>query len=197
MSRYKIIVITGNVHKKREIETILSEYDSTFEIDIEPSIRKLEIQADDISEIARRAVMEISRLLKPQRDTYIVLEDDGLFIDALGGFPGPYSEYVYRTLGLDGILKLMYNTENRSAIFKAALGILTPSGKVEIVQGACKGRIAESKRGKGGFGYDPIFIPHGYDMTFAEMSIEEKCKISHRARAFRTLADLIISGVLK
>ncbi len=197
MSQFKIILVTGNLNKKREVETILSEYDSTFTVEMDPTLRKVEIQADDIADIARQAMLEISRIIKPRKDTYIVLEDDGLYIDALGGFPGPYSEYVYRTLGLDGVLKLMNGVENRSATFRAALGVLTPSGKVELVQGSCRGRIAESKRGKGGFGYDPIFIPSGYDVTFAEMSIEEKCKISHRAKAFRTLADLIISGVLK
>ncbi|NPA23328.1 MAG: RdgB/HAM1 family non-canonical purine NTP pyrophosphatase [Crenarchaeota archaeon] len=197
MTRYRILLITGNVHKKREVEIILSDYESMFEVEMEPNIRKVEVQADDIYDIARQAMLDISRIVKPRKDTYLVLEDDGLYIEALGGFPGPYSEYVYRTLGLEGILKIMSGIENRSAVFRAALGVLTPSGKVEVVQGSCRGRIADSKRGKGGFGYDPIFVPLGYDITFAEMGIEEKCKISHRARAFRTLADLIVSGVLK
>ena len=197
MTRYRILLITGNVHKKREVEIILSDYESMFEVEMEPNIRKVEVQADDIYDIARQAMLDISRIVKPRKDTYLVLEDDGLYIEALGGFPGPYSEYVYRTLGLEGILKIMSGIENRSAVFRAALGVLTPSGKIEVVQGSCRGRIADSKRGKGGFGYDPIFVPLGYDITFAEMGIEEKCKISHRARAFRTLADLIVSGVLK
>ncbi len=197
MAEYRIILITGNIHKKIEVEKILSEYENTFIVDIEPNIKKVEIQDDDISKIARNAIAEIAKILKPRKNTYVVLEDDGLYIDALGGFPGPYSEYVYRTIGLDGILKLMKNIQNREATFRAALGVYTPSGSIEVVQGICRGYIAESKRGSEGFGYDPIFIPEGYDKTFAELGIEEKCKISHRARAFRKLADLIISGVLK
>ncbi len=197
MTSIKIVLITGNINKKKEVEKILSEYDNMFIVDIEPSIKKIEIQADDISKIAKEAIYQVSRILRPRKDTYVVLEDDGLYIDALGGFPGPYSEYVYRTIGLDGILKLMGNVENRDATFRAALGIYTPSGNIDVIQGMCRGYIAKSKRGSEGFGYDPIFIPHGYDKTFAELGIDEKCKISHRARAFRTLADLIISGILR
>jgi len=197
MAEYRILLVTGNIHKKREVEVILSKYGDTFEVELAPHLRKLEIQSDDLVEIARKAIEHIASVVKPQENTYIVIEDDGLFIDALNGFPGPYSAYVYKTIGLQGILKLMEGVTNRSATFRSVLGVYTPSGRIEIVQGQVRGVIATEIRGTHGFGYDPIFIPEGYDKTFAEMTIEEKCKVSHRARAFDNLATAILSGVLK
>ncbi len=194
--KIRILLVTGNENKRREVEKILSEYD-IFVVEKAPFLKKLEIQADDLEEIARVAIENIARAVKPMENTYIVVEDDGLFIHALRGFPGPYSAYVYETIGLDGILKLMEGIEDRRATFRSVLGVLTPSGKIGIVQGQVDGYIAKEKRGTGGFGYDPIFIPEGQDRTFAEMSIEEKCRVSHRARAFRRLAEAIINGVLK
>ncbi len=196
MTRYRIVVVTGNVNKKREIELILSDFGESFEVLTEPSLRKLEIQADQVEDIARAAIENIARVVKPRSSTYIVVEDDGLYIEALGGFPGPYSEYVYRTIGLRGVLKLLEDVDNRRAVFKSALGVYTPSGKIEVVCGEVSGYIARELRGSGGFGYDPIFVPDGYDLTFAEMSLEEKCRVSHRARAFRELGKLILSGSL-
>ncbi len=192
----RIVLVTGNENKRKEVECILSKF-GNFVVEKAPYLKKLEVQSDSLEEIARTAIENIARAVKPQPDTYIVVEDDGLFIDALRGFPGPYSAYVYQTIGLDGILKLLEGVEDRRATFRSVLGVLTPSGKIEIIQGSVNGYIAKEKRGTGGFGYDPIFIPEGYDKTFAEMSLEEKCEVSHRARAFRNLADAILSGILK
>ncbi len=196
MLSYRILIVTGNVHKKREIEYILSRVSDQFQVEMLPNLKKLELQSDDICEIARAAIENIARVVKPQPNTYIVVEDDGLYIEALGGFPGPYAEYVYRTIGLKGILKLMENVQDRRAKFRSALGVYTPSGRIEVVIGEVEGYIAENIRGTGGFGYDPIFIPSGYNKTFAEMTLEEKCEVSHRAKAFRKLGELILSGFL-
>jgi len=196
MAKYKILIVTGNPHKKIEIEYILHRLSPDFQVELVPYYKKVEIQSDDVTEIARVAIENIARIVKPQSGTYIVVEDDGLYIEALGGFPGPYAEFVYRTIGLRGILKLMENVQDRRATFRSALGVYTPSGQVKVIVGEVRGYIAEEIRGSGGFGYDPIFIPEGYNKTFAEMSLEEKCEISHRARAFRKLGELILSGAL-
>ena len=196
MSSYRIVLVTSNINKKREVEIILSRY-NCFTVDIAPHLRKVEIQSDSLEDIARTAIQHIAQVVKPQENTYIVVEDDGLFIDALRGFPGPYAEYIFRTIGLTGILKLMEGVQDRSATFKSVLGVYTPSGNITVIVGEVRGKIAESIRGTGGFGYDPIFIPEGYSKTFAEMTIEEKCRVSHRARAFSKLAEAIVSGTLR
>ena len=116
-------------------------------------------------------------------DRPVMIDDSGLFVDALKGFPGVYSSYVFKTVGCDGILSLMRGVEDRKARFECCIGFMAPGGKPRIIKGASKGSIASQKAGSGGFGYDPIFVPEGYSETFAQMEIPEKNKISHRGRA--------------
>ncbi|NOZ89276.1 MAG: RdgB/HAM1 family non-canonical purine NTP pyrophosphatase, partial [Crenarchaeota archaeon] len=120
--------------------------------------------------------------------TPVAVEDAGLFVDALSGFPGPYSSYVYKTIGVHGILRLLEGEENRAARFVSVIAYAGPWG-VQLFRGEVKGSIAAEPRGSGGFGFDPIFIPEGADKTFAEMNIEEKNMYSHRARAARKLCS--------
>ncbi len=177
-------LITRNKHKLDEANAILEEYDLRLE---QADIEKLEIQHNDLHVIAWRAALNAYRILgKP-----VVVDDSGLFIKALSGFPGPYSSYVYRTLGLNGVLKLLENSTDRSACFKSVVAAVIPplSG---VFAGSVCGWIAEQPRGEGGFGFDPIFIPEGSDRTFAEMSLREKNLLSHRARAFRAFAKWYI-----
>ena len=187
----KVIFITGNENKYREVEFVLSKFN--IEVFMENKFRKIELQSDNLEEIAKKSIEYISQILKPSKDAYYVVEDDGLFIEALNGFPGPYSAYVYKTIGLKGILKLMEGVENRTAYFISILGVLCPDGQIRLFKGIVKGVISSEIKGIHGFGYDPIFIPEGYDKTFAEMKLEEKCEISHRARAFQELAKYILS----
>ena len=176
----QLLFATGNVNKVREASLILSR----FNIGIRPvDVRKVEIQSDSIEEIVEYA-------LRASCMDWLVVEDDGLFIEALRGFPGPYSSYVYRTIGLEGVLKLMEGASNRSAYFKSVVG-LCMGGRIYLFTGVVKGMIAGEIRGSLGFGYDPIFIPEGYDKTFAEMGPVEKSRISHRARAFTSLAEFL------
>jgi len=113
----------------------------------------------------------------------IMIDDSGLFIDALKGFPGVYSSYVFRTVGCDGILRLMEGVKNRSARFECCIGFLVPGKEPHISKGVAKGSISEKKAGTGGFGYDPVFVPDGYVKTYAQIEVTEKNKISHRGRA--------------
>ncbi|MHA2407741.1 MAG: non-canonical purine NTP pyrophosphatase, partial [Candidatus Ranarchaeia archaeon] len=118
----------------------------------------------------------------------IFVEDAGLFIDSLNGFPGPYSSYVLKTLGLNGILALMKNIEERRAEFRAVVAFIHPADReVEIFNGITKGRISGTIRGEQ-WGYDPIFIPHGQTKTYAEMESSTKNKLSHRFQALNKFA---------
>ena len=116
-------------------------------------------------------------------DRPIMIDDSGLFIDALKGFPGVYSSYVFKTLGNDGILGLMEGKELRSARFECCIGFKMPGKDPFIAKGVARGSIATKESGTGGFGYDPIFIPEGDSRTYAEIAVNEKNRISHRGKA--------------
>jgi XTP/dITP diphosphohydrolase len=123
----------------------------------------------------------------------MVVEDAGLFVDALNGFPGPYAAYAYRTIGNKGLLRLMETADNRKARFKSVVAFF--SSKLELpacFEGIVRGEIVrkERKASNGpGFGFDPIFKPDNSDKTFAQMDVVEKCKRSHRAAAFRKFGE--------
>ena len=147
--------------------------------------KKTEIQSDSLNRIASYAAQEaVNRL-----GTAVVTEDAGLFIDELNGFPGPYSSYVFDRIGTKGILTLMEKISRRDAKFRSVVAFCTPGGKPKCFSGTVVGRIGVHSRGAGGFGFDPIFIPStGDGRTFAQMSVEEKNRISHRAASFRKLS---------
>jgi len=184
----RFVVVTSNPGKAREFENIFSEYKLSFRI--EP-IKTPEIQAMDLRIIAEESAIYAYDILREP----VLVEDAGLFINALNGFPGPFSSYAYKTIGIKGILKLMENVEDRRARFLSVIAFYTPMiGGVKIFTGEVEGYIAMEPRGSGGFGFDPIFIPaEGDGRTFAEQSIEEKNKLSHRARAAKKFAEWILS----
>jgi len=177
----KLYFVTGNEHKLLEAREVLKPYGFLVE---RLRARKLEIQSDSLVEIVKVAVQSLGDVGVP-----VFVEDAGLFIGALNGFPGPYSAYVYRTIGVSGILKLMEGVENRSAYFESAVALRMPNGEVEVFVERVKGFISTEARGTGGFGFDPIFIPEGHTRTFAEMSLHEKNTLSHRAKALRSMAE--------
>jgi len=115
-----------------------------------------------------------------------IIDDSGLFVTALKDFPGVYSAHCYKTLGWQGILKLLEGADDRSARFECCAGLLI-DGKRHIFTGVTEGSISEAPRGESGFGFDPVFIPNGTSMTFAEMDHSIKNRISHRGRAFSAL----------
>ncbi|MCS7095312.1 MAG: XTP/dITP diphosphatase [Thaumarchaeota archaeon] len=149
-----------------------------------------EVQSDDLSEIAKRAAVEAHGLFGGP----LAVEDSGLFVEELRGFPGPYTSYVYRTLGVHGLLKLMSGVRNRRAYFESAVGYVDTHGLVRVFLGRVEGTIAEKPEGFSGFGFDPVFVPEGETRTFAEMSTDEKNLFSHRARALRSLVDHLLGG---
>ncbi len=181
--------VTTNVHKFQEARRILSEYKIATAL---LRIGAVEIQDDDPENIAKASAMDAVK----NSGLPIFVEDAGIFVDALNGFPGPYSSYVYRTVGTKGVLKLMRNVKSRDAYFQAVVAYSSPNEEPISFTGKVKGKISLKERGTSGFGYDPIFVPSkGDGRTFAEMSAEEKNRLSHRAKALRKFAEWYISGV--
>ena len=172
-----LIFVTGNRHKFEEIGEIAAKQGLKLEMRDLPC---KEIQADELEEVARQSAVDACTLLgKP-----CFVEDAGLFVRALRDFPGPYSSYVFRTIGNNGLLKLTVNMKNRRAEFRSAVSYCKPNSKPLIFSGRVVGKIALRPRGSHGFGFDPIFVPsEGDGRTFAEMAIAEKNALSHRARA--------------
>lgn len=150
-----------------------------------------EIQADSLEKIVRFG----ATVLDEEMPGDYLIDDSGLFIDALGGFPGPYSSYVHKKVGCAGVLRLMAGVADRAATFETAL-LLRRKGEHQTFRGEVRGTIEDRERGKGGFGFDPIFTPKGETKTFAEMSLKEKNQHSHRARAAEALAEYL-AGLAK
>jgi XTP/dITP diphosphohydrolase len=144
-----------------------------------------EMQADSLQEVALQGVTDVRRrFTKP-----FMLEDAGLFIDSLQGFPGVYSKYVFFTIGLPGILRLLETEKKRCAVFRSVYAYSKPGEKPFIVVGECNGTISTETKGKNGFGYDPLFVPDGASRTFGEMTTEEKNRFSHRSKALDALVE--------
>ena len=191
----EIFFATSNSHKVSEAAAILDPLGHR----VQPLLlngRPLELvepQAEGIEEVARskleQAVEATSGMLGSQ--TAILVEDSGLFVDSLGGFPGPFSSYVESTIGLQGILSLMEGVESRGAEYRA-VAVLGFEGETLRSSGSCKGVISTTASGSNGFGYDPIFVPEeGDGRTCGELSPHEKSQVSHRARALKGLSELL------
>ena len=180
--------VTSNIHKFQEARRVLSEYKiATAKL----RVGAVEIQDDSLENIAEASVLDAVK----NCGLPIFVEDAGLFIEALKGFPGPYSKYVYNTIGTKGILKLMKNIENRSAHFQSVIAFSSPDEQPTCFRGKVEGKISLQERGTSGFGYDPIFKPtEGNGRTFAEMTLNEKNGYSHRAEALRKFAEWYSSG---
>jgi len=177
--------VTGNVHKFHEARDVLSKYNiATAMLNIEA----VEIQDDDLKKIATASASDAAQ----KSGLPVFVEDAGLFIKALNGFPGPYSNYIYRTIGTKGVLKLMERITQRDAYFHSVIAFHNPNEKREPLcfDGRVDGKLTYDERGKQGFGFDPIFEPfRKRGATFAEMSSEEKNRYSHRAQALRKFAS--------
>lgn len=180
----KVSFVTSNVHKFEEAKAVLTQYDIEL---IQIPIPILEIQSEDLREIIIYKAIEAAKVIDPP----FIVEDTGLYISELNGFPGPYASYVYKSLGLRNILKLMKNIDNRAAVFRAVGAVVYRKNVFKIFESIVEGTIAESIRGGRGFGYDPIFIPNGSTYTFAEMSTDEKNQYSHRGKLFSKIGRFL------
>jgi XTP/dITP diphosphohydrolase len=188
----KLVIATNNAHKLQEIAAILGD-----EIEL-LSLKDIRC-FDEIPETAE--TLEGNALMKARyiRDRFgmdCFADDTGLEVEALHGAPGVYSA---RYAGGDGhdseanmqkLLKELQGETNRAARFRTVIALLM-DGEEHLFEGIVNGSIIEEKRGAAGFGYDPLFVPTGYDATFAELGEEVKNQISHRARAVQQLVDFL------
>ena len=179
-----IYFITGNKGKLLEAKEKFSSMDIKI---VQKDLGYPEVQADALEDVARFGVEHV----KEQLDHPFILEDAGLFIDALNGFPGVYSAYVFHTIGLKGILDLLEEVEvnKRTALFRSVFAYGEPGQKSKFFVGECPGTITTREFGDHGFGYDPIFIPDGEKRTFAQMDANEKNRFSHRGKSLEKLLD--------
>ena len=174
----KLKLITSNQGKVDEFRDALSEHGVEIE---HARIPYDEIQTADLEEVVRNGM---DALRKTGLNDFII-DDSGLFVNGLKDFPGVYSSYVQKTIGNDGILDLMKGCKERSAEFRCCIGC-DIKGETIIVTGICKGSILTTGRGNKGFGFDPIFSVDG-KRSFAEISMDEKNKMSHRGIAIKLL----------
>jgi XTP/dITP diphosphohydrolase len=187
----RILLITGNMNKAREISGILGNtHPGIFSIEVGDRVEKLEIQSESLREIAITALRTALKNIDPRRWHSVLVEDSGLFIEALAGFPGPFSSYVFKKIGIMGVLKLLEGVSHRRACYRAAVAF-TIGDSIDVEEGEVCGVISTTPRGDKGFGFDPIFIPEGYEETMAELGEEIKNTISHRAIAIRRAARRI------
>ncbi|MCI9625871.1 MAG: RdgB/HAM1 family non-canonical purine NTP pyrophosphatase [Clostridia bacterium] len=184
----KVVLASNNAGKLREFREIL---EGLFEI---VSLRELGLEADpeetgsSFAENARIKAEYSCRL----SGLPALADDSGLEVDALGGAPGIYSARYAPGTDADRVVKLlqdMENVEKRTARFVSVVALVYPDGRQVTARGTCEGVITRQPQGAGGFGYDPIFLPDGYDQTFGLLSAETKNSISHRGRAVRALRD--------
>lgn len=188
----KIVFATNNAHKLSEVSAVLgSEYElvTLSEVGITEDIPETGATLDENASIKARYVYERTGL-------NCFADDTGLEVEALGGAPGVHSAR-YATDGHDfeannrKLLRELEGKSNRKARFRTVISLII-DGMERQVEGIVEGDIATLESGAEGFGYDPLFIPEGYDRTFAEMSAEEKNAISHRGRAVKNLEALLL-----
>ena len=184
----RIYVATHNAHKLREIGEILPGF---------------EILADnpDIEETADsfegNALEKVRAIAARHEGDWSMADDSGLEVDALGGAPGVRSaRYAGEPSNTPAnnalLLKNLQGIANRAARFVCAVALVDPEGREHVVRGECFGRISEAPSGAGGFGYDPLFVPDGFDKSFAELGENEKNRISHRARALAAVRSIMV-----
>ncbi|OGM05315.1 non-canonical purine NTP pyrophosphatase, RdgB/HAM1 family [Candidatus Woesebacteria bacterium RIFCSPHIGHO2_01_FULL_39_32] len=170
----KLYFATTNEGKLKEAKSILKVevVGTPLEID--------EVQSMDPIEVAtKKARLYFEKLRKP-----IFVEDVSVFIKALNGLPGPYIDAFMKTLGNEGIVKLLRGANERSVTAQATVVYIPKMGVEEVFIGEVEGTISDKPRGEG-FGWDPIFIPKGEKKTFGEITLEEKNKYSMRAKALK------------
>lgn len=166
----KITYVTGNWYKIMCARSILEPLG--FEVD-NIKMETTEIQANNVEDVAMYSAKEASDKLKCD----VLKNDTGLYVEALGGFSGPYTHYVDEKLGEDGLLKLLKGIDNRNACFIEAFAYCEYGKDPVVFKSITKGRIATEKSGIYGWSWDFIFIPDGYDKTMGNYPDEERCYI--------------------
>jgi XTP/dITP diphosphohydrolase len=178
-----IVLASNNKHKLAEARDILKDYNII-------SLKQIgfDFEIDESGSTIEENALIKARAVRKYTDKMIIADDTGLFVQALNNAPGVYSaRYAGEDATFDDnnskLLKALKGVSNRTAEFRCAIALSVPGEEEKIFIGQVMGSIADSYAGKSGFGYDPVFIPQGSDKTYAELSGEEKDRISHRAEA--------------
>ena len=193
----KILIASRNAHKIQEIREIFAlpgvEWVSTAAF---PDLGDVVEDGDTFEANAIKKATELARAT----GLWALADDSGLEVTALGNAPGVYSaryagEPCNHANNNAKLLRELAGKTDRSARFRCVAALSDPAGRAETVSGSCPGRIIAALRGAQGFGYDPLFVPDGFEATFAEMGSEQKNKLSHRGRAM-TLAQQRWGGLI-
>lgn len=204
----KAILASQNRNKIKEINAILEKFDMEAVPRDDTNLPKDDIEEngttfEDNSLAKAQGIkdMIVSGGYEEYMDCPIIADDTGLMVDALDGAPGVYSaryagEGRSATDNNDKLLSELKDIpfEERTACFATVITMIFPDGKKIVARGECPGYIAEDYKGSGGFGYDSLFIPEGYDETFAELGADVKNSISHRRRALEKLEEILNEG---
>jgi XTP/dITP diphosphohydrolase len=188
----QLIVATRNAHKTREIEQIIGSGLTVRDLTAHPDISEITESGTSFEENAKLKAIAVSKKLPG----LVIADDSGLEVDALGGAPGIQSaryagvnandkEKIAKLLSL--VANMEAKSDQRRARFRCVLAVARDGRVLATFEGVVDGKIAERPCGSNGFGYDPIFIPYGFEETFAELPKEVKNNISHRAKAIRKL----------
>ncbi len=191
----KLVIATGNFGKYKEFDEIIKSSSKDFadEIIFAPEISKLTVEETGKS-YSENAMLK-ARTWAKQSGLPCLADDSGLEVEALDGAPGLYSSRIVMGKDCDKVSWLLSNLkgiENRKARFAASVALCVPDEYILICEGFCYGKIAEAPEGSNGFGYDPVFIPEGYEKTFAKLNPDIKNSISHRTNAFRKISNLLL-----
>ncbi len=185
-----LVLATHNPNKIREIGQLMPGWEIVGE----------DSAAEETAEsFAGNALIKARAVAARHSGAWVMADDSGLSVDALGGAPGVRSA---RYAGKDGdsaannalLLANLAGVSDRRAHFTCAVALIAPTGEESVVEGRCDGRIQLSPTGAGGFGYDPLFVPDGFDRSFAELSADEKNAISHRGRALSAVREILARG---
>ncbi len=181
----KLTFVTTNRGKFDEARARLA----TIGVEVEQRVQPYpEMQTKAIVDVVESGIVWLRERVRPP----FFIEDSGLFIDALKGFPGVYSSYAYKTLGNEKILRLLEGSTRREAHFESCIGYCNPNHEPAFFFGVCHGRLAEQAKGGHGFGFDPIFIPEGRQQPLAEMEIRLKNEVSHRGMALNRFVTHLV-----
>ena len=203
----QLIVATRNAHKMREIQRILGPAFTVSDLFADPKIPEIPENGKSFEENAILKAVTVSQIVGiPRRGVrtsqrgvpaLVIADDSGLEVDALGGAPGIFSaryagENATDKENIEKLLtelaRIRAEKTKRSARFRCVIALARQGELLGAFEGIVEGAVVERPRGSNGFGYDPIFIPHGFEETFAELPAQVKDTISHRAKAIRALA---------
>ncbi len=193
----RLAIASRNPHKLRELARICADWPVEW-ITVENHDQSSFPDVEETGATYLDNALLKATLVAEALDVPAISDDSGIEVDALGGGPGPRSaryagEKATDEQNLDALVRALRGvpTGGRTARYRCVAAIAWPDGRTAHAEGICEGTIVARKRGARGFGYDPVFVPAGWDETMAELTDEQKDRISHRGRAFRALAELL------